>query len=89
MSTDGRGVLTIQRATLTVEDLAGIFKLKPGVKADPDFGEIIHEAMEDAVERGEGPALWPPGGESTVGVSVQRPNSNVEWGWSRHDARFA
>jgi AbrB family looped-hinge helix DNA binding protein len=45
---DGQVVV---KPTRTVEELAGIFKLKPGVEADPDFGNIIHEAMEEAAER--------------------------------------
>jgi len=50
VSEDGPGELRLRRA-YTVADLDGIFALKPGVVADPDFGNIIREATEEYVER--------------------------------------
>jgi AbrB family looped-hinge helix DNA binding protein len=48
---DERGQLVIGKRLRTVAELDGIFPLLPGVEADPDFGNIIREAMEENAER--------------------------------------
>ncbi len=50
ISTDGRGTLTVQRATLTIEELDGILPALDR-EVDDDFGNLIREATGDAVER--------------------------------------
>lgn len=49
VSENAKGEVVLSRMP-TVEELAGSFKLPPGVVADPDFGNIIEEAMEDAAK---------------------------------------
>ncbi len=50
VSENAKGEIVLTRMR-TVEELTGVFKLRPGVKADPDFGNIIHDVMEEAAER--------------------------------------
>jgi bifunctional DNA-binding transcriptional regulator/antitoxin component of YhaV-PrlF toxin-antitoxin module len=50
VSVDDTQVVRVRRM-LTVEELDGVFKLKPGVHADPDFGNVIREATEEYMER--------------------------------------
>ena len=48
---DERGQIVIGKRLRRASELSGIFSLLPGVKADPDFGNIIREAMEENAER--------------------------------------
>ena len=43
---DERGQIVIGKRLRTVAELDGIFPLRPGYHADPDFGNIIREARE-------------------------------------------
>jgi AbrB family looped-hinge helix DNA binding protein len=48
---DERGQIVIGKRLRRASELSGIFPLLPGVEADPDFGNIIREAMEENADR--------------------------------------
>ncbi len=48
---DEQGRIIVRSKLRTADELDGIFKLKPGVDADDDFGNIIRESMEDGAAR--------------------------------------
>lgn len=48
---DEQGRISVQSAPYTVAELDGIFRLRPGVVADEDFGNIIAEAREEEAAR--------------------------------------
>ena len=51
VSENAEGRLEVRPISRSAKDLSGIFRLKPGVMADPDFGNIIREATEEYVDR--------------------------------------
>lgn len=51
VSENAAGRLEVQPVHRTARELAGIFRLKPGIMADDDFGNIIREATEEYVDR--------------------------------------
>lgn len=48
---DSEGRIEVIPRGRSARDLVGIFKLQPGVEADPDFGNVIREAMDEAADR--------------------------------------
>lgn len=51
VSENAAGRLEVRPVRRTARELAGIFRLKPGIVADDDFGNIIREATEEYVDR--------------------------------------
>jgi hypothetical protein len=50
-SENAEGRLEVRPVHRSARELAGIFRLRPGVVADPDFGNIIREATEEYMDR--------------------------------------
>lgn len=51
VSEDEQGQIVVTAGPPSISDLKGIFHPKPGVIADPDFGNIIREAMDDMADK--------------------------------------
>lgn len=51
ISENAEGRLEVRPVSRSAKELAGIFRLKPGVEADPDFGNVIREATDEYMDR--------------------------------------
>jgi AbrB family looped-hinge helix DNA binding protein len=51
ISENAEGRLEVRPISRSAREIAGKFRLKPGVMADNDFGNVIREATEEYVDR--------------------------------------